>query len=367
MKLRKNFISLLAFALLLSMALSLLPMQASASGTGLIESVNIKLSMPAVQAADVDGVSATTTTGGCYISSMGWYDVYGKLMTNKFTADNATLEIKLTAAPGYYFADYVAVTVDGAAASRETDGSSLWVSKSFSPYIWAPSVVKHPGSEKTTEGGMVSFVSYASCADKSEWGLYDTKGNYVSVTKLPDMFPGLVVEDSFDKLKLYPVPKALDGYKVVCTFTGPGGTVVSNKADISISGGSVSEPSASPAPTAAPTPTPPPHEHKFSQELSSDAGFHWYECQCGEMQFRAEHNFTWTQLSAATAESGGHVQGKCDICGYGMNIDTQLDPSQIEAAQAEETAQPEPEDEKPKEEKKAGLIRKFFALFGIGE
>ncbi len=361
MKLKKNLISRLVFALLLAFTLALLPMQAFASGSGAIEKVDIKLSMPAVQAADVDGSTATTTTGGCYISSMGWYDVYGQLITDKFTADNATVEIKLTAAPGYYFADYVAVSIDGAAASRETDGSTLWVSKSFSPYIWAPSVVKHPGSEKTVAGGMVSFVSYASCTDKSEWGLFNPKGDYISTSKLIELFPGLVVEESYDKLKLYPVPKELNGYKVICTFTGPGGSVASNKADISVAGGEEAASSAAPVVTPAPTPTPPPHEHKFSQELIKDAGFHWYECECGEMQFRAEHAYTWTQMSAATLEGSGQVQGKCNICGYIMNCETQLDQSAIEEAPE---ATPEPEEAEPE---KKGLIKRIFSLLGIGD
>lgn len=357
----KNIISAVLVLVLLMGTLAYMPMDAQASSTGKIEAVAIKLSMPAVDAADVSAVTATTSTGGCYISSLNWYDVYGRRMTNKFTNENATVEIVLTAAPGYDFADWVSVTIDGAAASFEHSESRLVVSKTYSPVIWAPNIVKHPGSEKVKEGGTASFVAYASCTNKSDWGIIDSDGNYCAADIIPERFPGTVVEISYEKLNIAGITRDMDGCKVLCNFTGPGGQVGTNFATITVE--YEDAPASTPAPAATPEPTPV-HEHVFSQELSMDAGFHWYECECGEMQFRAEHNYEWTQLSAATAESSGRIQGLCSICGYVMNAETMLDPAEIAAAEESPSSTPMPE--LPEETEKPGLFKRILSLIVPG-
>ena len=168
------------------------------------------------------------------------------------------------------------------------------------------------------------------------------------------------MEISYEQLLIAGVTRDMDGCKVRCNVTGPGGQVGTNFATITVEYEQALPPTPAAAPVATPEPTPV-HEHAFSQELSKDAGFHWYECECGEMQFRAEHNYEWTQLSAATAESRGQVQGVCSICGYVMNAQTQMDPEELEAA--EESAAPAAGPEEPEENEKPGLFKRILALF----
>lgn len=368
MKLKKNMLMLLALVMLLLV----FPLQAFAAD-GSISEVKINFSMPPVQAADVSALTASTATRGCYIDSMRWYDMYGQLMTNKFDQNNATVEIVLVAAPGYYFSGDVVCTIDGGGAPREYSDSKLVISKSFSPVIWAPSIVKHPGDEELEEGGIASFVAYAACTDKSTWGILDPKGEYYNAELLPDKFPGIVVETSYDKLKIYPVPLEMDGYKVICKFTGPGGNVDSAYATMAVSpklNGAQSgvegegEISLSEEPTVL-------HEHQFSADYTRDAGFHWYGCECGETLDKEEHDFVWTQMSPATLDDSGFVQGECRSCGYIINCETELSlEAQLEeerkaeqAALEAERATPEPVEVEIYGEEKPGFFAILFDLF----
>lgn len=361
--------------LLLSSACCFLPLEASASSRGSVSSVAINLSMPPVNAAEVTGINVTMSSGGCYISSVVWYDIYGQAITDRFDGNSVTLEVIVTASSGNRFSGDVAVSVAGQPASYDNYGTQLYISKSFMPMVWAPTMVKHPGSETIPEGGMVSFVAYASCVNKSEWHIMAPDGSFYSVDAFADAFPGIAIESSFDKLNIGPIPMELDGYKVCCKFTGPGGTITSSYATITVEPRQTFDPNA--ALTPAPTPV---HEHVFSTELSHDAGYHWYACECGETQNKTEHDFVWTQKANATADEPGSVQGECRTCGYTYSLATELDPVVAEQMRAEEEAEAKAEaEEKAAEEKKEemqsapvtpkpepekkGLFKRLFSLF----
>lgn len=335
-KLNKFISALTAMLLCLVLCIGLAPLEAAAFG-GIrdIQNVALTFSMPPVNAADASALKVSTSTGGCYISSVVWYDIYGERITNKFTGDNATVEIVVKSSTGRYFAGDVSVTIDGAAVSFAHYGNELWISNSYSPVIWAPTMVKHPGDETVVEGGVASFVSYSACTDKSAWQILDTEGTIYSAEAFAEKFPDLVVIPSFDKLNISPVTMELNGYKVRCTFSGPGGDVNSNYAKIIVEPkpvvappptekGSEQQGESTPMPTPEPTPV---HEHSFSTELSIDAGYHWYGCECGEAKDKKEHSFKWTQISVADIESQGLVQGECEDCGYIMNAKTDLSAS----------------------------------------
>ena len=58
--------------------------------------------------------------------------------------------------------------------------------------------------------------------------------------------------------------------------------------------------------------------HSYSTEWSKDETYHWYEATCEhttEVKDKAEHNFTWTQQSAATCTNAEVLLGTC-YCGY---------------------------------------------------
>jgi len=124
---------------------------------------------------------------------------------------------------------------------------------------------------------------------------------------------------------LYNIPAELDGWKIRCTFSGPGGSVNSNGAKITVKG--IPEPTPTPEPTPEPTPTPDPeteqeqeqesqHEHSFSQQWKYDADLHWQECDCGETTEKEFHSMQWTETVAATKKADGEEQGQCTVCGY---------------------------------------------------
>ena len=204
-------------------------------------------------------------------------------------------------------------------------------------------VIKHPGNEKTNEGGLVSFVAYASFADNSKWTILDTEGNSYPAEELEKKIPGVNSEISYDKLNIGNVPAEMDGYRVKCSFSGPGGIAETNYAKITVIYEKPPEPS--PVPTPEPTPK---HEHEFSTSLSSDAGYHWYGCECGERKDLTEHSFTWTQQTAASLENYGLVKGECGVCGYIQNAEIKLSAEEIERMETEASK---------------GLFAKIISLF----
>ena len=119
---------------------------------------------------------------------------------------------------------------------------------------------------------------------------------------------------------VYGIPLEMNGWKVVCTFTGPGGSVNSNGAKITVNA-DPAKATPVPSPTAEPSASPeatekPEHEHKFSAEWSHDETYHWHECDCGETADKAQHSFQWTENRAATKKEAGEETGVCSVCGY---------------------------------------------------
>ena len=342
MKLKNKIISTLMMLCILVQLFPLcIPEKAEASGMREIKNVSISFSMPPVNAADVSALSVSLATGGCYINSVVWKDMYGQRMTNKFTGSNATVEIEIEASSGYYFPGDVAVSIGGEPVARQRDGDYiLKISKTYSPVIWAPTMVKHPGDEEVKVGGIASFVSYSACTDKSSWQILDTEGTVYSVEAFAKKFPKLIIEPSFEKLNISPITKEFDGYKVRCCFTGPGGDVNSNYALITVVDELPEE-----IEGEADTEFESEHEHVFSDELSVDAGYHWYECICGETLDKSEHEYRWVQISPAGLEEPGFVEGECIVCGTFVYAEPELSEvaAALEMIEDEESESPVPE------------------------
>lgn len=352
----KNCICLILLLALLACPLSV---SADAAGMGQIDTVPINFSIPPVVAGEVSALSATISAAGCYISSMVWYDMYGQPMTGVFSYDNATVVITVNASPGYFFSGNVQVGINGEYAPYENRGSQLVISKTFSPVIWAPNIVKHPGSETVMAGGMVSFVALASFTTESAWTIIDTEGKHYSIDALAEKFPELIFYTTYSKLNMGPIPAAMNGYKVRCSFTGPGGTVASSYAEIIVE----EPPVVYEQSPATPVPTPE-HSHSYSTDFSQDAGCHWYACDCGAVWMKEEHDFTWIQTREATLDAPGLVEARCSLCGYGAKLRTQLDPQTVEKLKAEAAATPAPTPSpSPSPSPRPDLIDKLSGLF----
>ncbi len=296
-------------------------------GSAGISKVLIQLSGPPVAMMESGMIRATTSTEGCSLVSMTWYDTYSQPITGAFTSDRTTLVLDISGYGGYLFADNVSAYINNepVPCSVSNGGASLTVTKDYIPSVWAPTVNKNPGADKVDEGGTVSFVATAEYANKSTWKVLDKDGQLWTVEELAMTYPNFNYQDSFGKIIMNNVPRELDGAEFCCTFEGPGGKVDTSWAALKVNYEVVETPAPTPSPTPVPVSTPAPtpvptsqpsaHTHDFS-EWKSDDKIHWHECECGEEKDFAPHDFTWETVEEATRKAPGKEKGICSVCGY---------------------------------------------------
>ena len=306
----------------------LIPVEASAEGE--IGKVLTTLSNVPVAMDGVYSITAATSTEGCYLTSYGWFDSSGSPADGVFEAGTYRVEITVAAAEGYYFADGVAVYLNNSRADYILhDSGSLTLYRDYDAQLWAPTIIKHPTTEKVKEGELASFVAMASYTDTYAWTATSPDGKTsCNCEDLPDLFPGVTIGgDGKEKMNIRNVPAAMDGWTVKCTFSGPGGSAVSNSASIKVMAAETPAPTATPKPTLPPTPSAAPvataapdsagtHSHEFSSTWSMDADSHWHQCACGEKAQEALHSMEWTVVTEATKKAPGTEQGVCSVCGY---------------------------------------------------
>ena len=306
----------------------LIPTEASAEGE--IGKVLTTLSNVPVAMDGVYSITAATSTEGCYLASYGWYDSNGSPADGVFEAGTYRVEITVNAADGYYFADGVAVYLNNSSVDYVmNDSSSLTLYRNYDAQLWAPSIYKHPTTENVKEGELASFVAMATYTDTYEWTATSPDGKTTCKCEdLPDLFPGVSIGgDGKEKMNIRNVPAEMDGWTVKCTFSGPGGSAVSNAASIKVKLPETPKPTATPKPSATPKPTETPaatakpdaedeHVHEFAESWSKDADKHWHECSCGEKSQEAPHSMEWAVVTEATKKAEGTEQGVCSVCGY---------------------------------------------------
>lgn len=276
-------------------------------------------------------ITANTSSTGCFVSSMSWTDSTGAAVQGSFEDANAnTVTLRVDATQGYFFTEGVVAYLNNNQCDvvRDPSGSFITISRSYVPDVWVPSIAKHPGAESVEMGGWASFVATATYCNKYEWSLVSPDGKTtVKIADAPAKFPGVTTDpDGSTKMNLYNIPAELDGWKIRCTFSGPGGSVVSNAAKITVKG--IPEPTPTPEPTPEPTPTPSPeteadggsddtqHQHEFSQQYEYDGTGHWRQCDCGETDAVEAHSMQWTETVRPTKKADGEELGECTICGY---------------------------------------------------
>lgn len=306
----------------------LIPTEASAEGE--IGKVLTTLSNVPVAMDGVYSITAATSTEGCYLASYGWYDSSGSPADGVFEAGTYRVEITVNAADGYYFADGVAVYLNNSSVDYVmNDSSSLTLYRNYDAQLWAPSIYKQPTTENVKEGELASFVAMATYTDTYEWTATSPDGKTTcKCDDLPDLFPGVSIGgDGKEKMNIRNVPAEMDGWTVKCTFSGPGGSAVSNAASIKVKVAETPKPTATPKPSATPKPTETPaatakpgteddHVHEFAESWSMDADKHWHECSCGEKAQEAPHSMEWTVVTEATKKAEGTEKGVCSVCGY---------------------------------------------------
>lgn len=324
---KRTLAGLLSLLLCLGIC-GLIPTEASAERE--IGKVLTTLSNVPVAMDGVYSITAATSTEGCYLASYGWYDSNGSPADGVFEAGTYRVEITVNAAEGYYFADGVAVYLNNSSVDYVmNDSSSLTLYRNYDAQLWAPSIYKHPTTENVKEGELASFVAMATYTDTYEWTATSPDGKTTcKCDDLPDLFPGVSIGgDGKEKMNIRNVPAEMDGWTVKCTFSGPGGSAVSNAASIKVKVAETPKPTATPKPSATPKPTETPaatakpdaedeHVHEFAESWSKDADKHWHECACGEKTQEAPHSMEWTVVTEATKKAEGTEQGVCSVCGY---------------------------------------------------
>lgn len=327
-----------AFCLCLWLSLSALSLEAHADVQ--IDKVLATTSITPVALMDVSNITAATSTSGCYIASYGWYDLNGNLLQGKFSTDSCRVELRIDTYDGFFFSESVAAYLNNEAAAVSVDpsGRSLKLTRDYSPAVWQPTVVKNPGSESVDVGGWASFVATATYVSKYEWKFVSPEGNRFSLDEAKAKFPGMTTSDNgTEKLNVYGIPAEMNGWKILCTFSGPGGSVDSSAAKINVKVETV-EPSPTPEPTPEPSAEPekeeekePEHEHVFSDTWSKNELEHWKECECGELSSVENHKMLWTQVKEASRKEKGLEEGKCGVCGYTQTRETEYKANQKNA------------------------------------
>ena len=337
---QRLIILLTVFFLFLSFY-ALLPLEASADGT-VISKILTTLSASPVALDDPASITVATSTPGCYISSAGWFDSSGQVVSGAFDTETYTLVINIGANEGYTIDSDVACYLNNSAVSCVVDssGRSAVLTRDYSAAVWAPTVYKNPGDETVNEGGWASFVVSAAYAKDYEWSLVNPAGtSTIPVANLKNSYSTIEYKgNNSPKLNLYHIPYDLNGWKVVCDFIGAGAGNVkrSQPATITVIP-TVSSVPASPEPDTPVSPsvepvnvTSPvtsseseqqeeekPAQSNYSDTWSYDARGHWHASLDGSSAADEDlHSFIWTEVRPESDTEAGLEEGVCAVCGY---------------------------------------------------
>lgn len=99
-----------------------------------------------------------------------------------------------------------------------------------------PVVTKDPTGEKLSPGGKTWFVAHADGATILTWEFLSPEGTVYSVTETMSLHPGLLLDISKeDTVEVSNVPLSFNGWSARARFDGPGGSVTTQAALITVS------------------------------------------------------------------------------------------------------------------------------------
>lgn len=99
-----------------------------------------------------------------------------------------------------------------------------------------PAVTKNPSSESLSVGGKTWFIAHASNADSITWLFTSPQGITYDMNDTMRLNPGLYLEMlPQDTIAVSNVPASFNGWAVLARFDGPGGSVTTSPAYISVS------------------------------------------------------------------------------------------------------------------------------------
>ena len=297
---------------------------------------------------DANEITAATSTNGIYLFDYGWYESSsGNRVMGKFGVRPVSVLMTFATHDGYEFDSTVAVYLNNSPASYEVsaDRHFLTLTRTYDPMIWKPSVIKNPGDEYLTEGGIASFVASASYTEGFQWYAQNPETDEVQpIYNIPNAIE-IYSDGEQSRLNILAVPAWMDGWKVYCSFVGAlGSNSLSTPATLHVKAldpalyediyaeilqpvAETPEPSPSPTPSPSPSPTPEPtpepspepvHVHEFPDTYIFDDLRHWRECSCGERIEQGAHVMAWSEQEPASRNKPGTELGVCSVCGYEM-------------------------------------------------
>ena len=243
---KNRLTALLALCLCACICLAL-PAAASADVT--LDKLLVAMPTTPIAYMPAGNISASSSTEGCSVQSLVWYDASGSQFSGTFGTQNYTVEIVVSLAEGYSLASDARVYLNNSAVDYTVNGSSVTLRREYAPAIWTPDIYKHPEAETVTEGGFASFAASGAYYEKINWRLYNPDAtSYYTMEEAVEKFPGLTTDaDGGTRMNLYNIPLELNGWRIAAYFSNPGGGRESYGAVITVK--------ADPA-KATPTPTP---------------------------------------------------------------------------------------------------------------
>ena len=100
----------------------------------------------------------------------------------------------------------------------------------------APIITKHPSNETTLPGLSIFFIAKADNATSISWFIASPDGKEgVNASDIKSKFPNVSCNGTTEEmLGIIGVDAEMDGWKVICKFTGPGGETFSEPAYIAV-------------------------------------------------------------------------------------------------------------------------------------
>lgn len=353
---RNRAIALLLALCLCASLLCLAPERAEAAEANTqdaiktVSKVLCSLNYTPVVMMDLKFVTVSSSSTDCSITSAYWTDASGAQVSGSFKTGTYTLNVNYAVNTGMVFAatvaGYINNKADGVSVTVAADGKTATLRKTYEAEIWAPTVVKQPGSEKVDLGGWCSFAVSGTYVESYEWYLESADGvQRMPAANASAAWMGVTVSgENTDRLVIHRVIEEMDGWRAFCRLYSVNRVSYTDtkRASITITNVPTPAPTAvfTPVPLDVPTPSPVTSEAAelpvatlapTQEELpvatmapsaprsyyyGADFGTHWrVYTDTGETSEPEPHLYVWHETRAATPEQQGEESGICSVCG----------------------------------------------------
>lgn len=279
-----------------------------------------------------------SSTGGVNVTGWTLYDSSGAVAAGTVKNEDYTLSVSVSSsvANEYFTSATQAYINNVASAVTVTDSKNATVTRRMTPRLVAPTVWHSPTDETHTAGDGQLF-SFAATATPNytgyQWYIQTASNEDIKAEDLEKKYPGVVATvktvETGTRCNIHNATGNMDGWRVYCVFSGPGGDAYTKKAVMHVKSAAPAtpEPAPSPSPTPEPTPSPSPTPEpstapapvQWEEAWSYDAENHWHRStdpNVTEVSDLEAHQMVWTLKTAASRKSAGEEQGVCSVCGY---------------------------------------------------